>query len=159
MLVSKSVVLAGVAGAAAEFSTTALAQMSQSKSRHLGELGHDEMMRVNPRTGTIQKSNIKISSAMHDAASSSGARSRALVCFMSTAAICTCSTARPQQTTKPLSILNRNGTTNRCWASNAGQLGQRLAWRVKFGWRLYNPLTRNWSRRFSPNQTGIPIPD
>jgi hypothetical protein len=74
MLVSKRVVLAGVAGAAAEFSTTALAQMSQSKSRHLGELGHDEMMRVNPRTGTIQKSNIKISSAMHDAASSSGAR-------------------------------------------------------------------------------------
>jgi hypothetical protein len=48
--------------------------MSQSKSRHLGVLGHDEKMRVNPRTGTIQKSNIKISSEMHDAALSGGAR-------------------------------------------------------------------------------------
>ena len=74
MSVSKRVVLAGLAGATAGFSTTAFAQMSQSKSRHLGELGHDEMMRVNPRTGTIQKSNIKISSAMHDAALSNGAR-------------------------------------------------------------------------------------
>jgi hypothetical protein len=74
MSISKRVVLAGLAGAAAGFSTTTLAQMSQSKSRHLGELGHDEMMRVNPRTGTIQKSNIKISSEMHDAALSGGAR-------------------------------------------------------------------------------------
>jgi hypothetical protein len=46
MSVSKRVVLAGLAGAAAGVSSTAFAQMSQSKSRHLGELGHDEMMRI-----------------------------------------------------------------------------------------------------------------
>jgi hypothetical protein len=61
MRISKRVVLAGLAGAATGLSTMALPQtMSQSKSQHLGKLGEDEVMRVNPRTGAIQKSNIKV---------------------------------------------------------------------------------------------------
>ena len=62
MKMSKRVVLTGLAGAATGFPALAVAQtMSQSKSEHLGRLDEDEVMRVHPRTGTIQKSNIKIS--------------------------------------------------------------------------------------------------
>jgi hypothetical protein len=72
MDVSKRVVLAGLAGAATGVSTIALAQMSQKKSQHLGKLDDDEVMRVNPRTGTIQKS--KVASELHTAAMASGAK-------------------------------------------------------------------------------------
>ena len=74
MDVSKRVVLAGLVGAATGASTIALAQMSQKKSQHLGKLDEDEVMRVNPRTGTIQKSNGKIPSELHSAAMASGAK-------------------------------------------------------------------------------------
>ena len=73
MSVSKRVVLTSLAGAAVGFSTTALAQMSQRKSQHLGKLDEDEVLRVNPRTGSVQKSNAKVSTAMHEAAMSAGA--------------------------------------------------------------------------------------
>jgi hypothetical protein len=71
---SKRVVLAGLAGAATGLSTVALAQMSQKKSEHLGKLDEDEVMRVNPHTGTIQKSNSKIASELHNAAVAGGAK-------------------------------------------------------------------------------------
>ena len=74
MSVSKRIVLAGLAGAATGVSTIALAQMSQKKSQHLGKLDENEVMRVNPRTGTIQKSNGKIPSELHSAAMASGAK-------------------------------------------------------------------------------------
>jgi len=74
MNVSKRVVLTGLAGAATGLSTTALAQMSQSRSQHLGKLEEGEVMRVNPRTGTIQKSNVKIPREQHEAAMAIGAR-------------------------------------------------------------------------------------
>ena len=76
MKISKRVVLAGLAGAATGLSTAAIAQtMSRSKSEHLGKLDEDEVMRVNPRrTGTVQKSNIKISEARHGDAMATGAR-------------------------------------------------------------------------------------
>ena len=75
MRISKRVVLAGLAGAATGLSSAAVPQtMSQSKSQHLGKLGGDEVMRVNPRTGTIQKSNIKVPTSQHEAAMAIGAR-------------------------------------------------------------------------------------
>jgi hypothetical protein len=73
MSVSKRVVLTGLAGVAAGFPAVALAQMSQKKSQHLGRLEEDEVMRVNPRTGSLQKSHAKVSTAMHQAAMSAGA--------------------------------------------------------------------------------------
>lgn len=73
MNVSKRVVLTGLTGATVGFSTSAFAQMSQRKSQHLGKLDEDEVMRVNPRTGSVQKSNAKVSTAMHEAAMSAGA--------------------------------------------------------------------------------------
>ena len=74
MNLSKRVILAGLAGAATGLSTLALAQMSQKKSQHLGKLDEDEVMRVNPRTGTIQKSNVKIPEDLHTAAMRAGAK-------------------------------------------------------------------------------------
>jgi hypothetical protein len=73
MSVSKRVVLTGLAGVATSSPTVVLAQMSQRKSQHLGKLDEDEVMRANPRTGSIQKSNAKVSTAMHEAAMSAGA--------------------------------------------------------------------------------------
>jgi len=73
MSISKRVVLTSLVGAAAGLSTSALAQMSQRKSQHLSKLDEDEMMRVNPSTGSIQKSNAKVTTAMHQAAMSAGA--------------------------------------------------------------------------------------
>ena len=46
----------------------------QKKSQHLGKLDENEVMRVNPRTGTIQKSNGKIPLELHSAAMASGAK-------------------------------------------------------------------------------------
>jgi hypothetical protein len=76
MNISKRVVLTGLAGAAAAgLSTVAVAQtMSQKKSQGLGKLEEGEVMRVNPRTGTIQKSNVKVPAARHTAAMAKGAR-------------------------------------------------------------------------------------
>jgi hypothetical protein len=74
MKISKRVVLAGLAGAATGVSTIALAQLSQKKSEHLGKLDEDEVMRVNSRTGTIQKSNGKVPSELHSAAMAGGAK-------------------------------------------------------------------------------------
>jgi hypothetical protein len=74
MDITKRVALTGLAGAATGLSTIAIAQMSQSKSQHLATLGEDEAMRVNPRTGTIQKSNIKVPPERHEAAVASGAQ-------------------------------------------------------------------------------------
>jgi hypothetical protein len=74
MNVSKRVILAGLAGTVTGVSTVALAQMSQKKSQHLGKLDEDEVMRVNPRTGAIQKSNRKISEDLHSAAMRAGAK-------------------------------------------------------------------------------------
>jgi hypothetical protein len=72
MAISKRVVLTGLTGAAAGFSTAAFAQMSQSKSQGLGKLGEDEAIRVHPVTGTIQKSNIKVPVERHEAAMARG---------------------------------------------------------------------------------------
>jgi hypothetical protein len=49
-------VLTGLVGAAAGFPAIALAQMSGRKSEHLGKMDEDEIIRLNPRTGSIQKS-------------------------------------------------------------------------------------------------------
>ena len=73
MAISKRVVLTGLTGAAAGFSTAAFAQsMSQSKSQGLGKLEEDEAFRVHPTTGTIQKSNIKVPVERHEAALARG---------------------------------------------------------------------------------------
>ncbi len=74
MNMSKRVVLVGLVGAATGVSSVALAQMSQKKSQHLGKLDEDELMRVNPRTGTIQKSNVRVSESLHGAAMRAGAK-------------------------------------------------------------------------------------
>lgn len=75
MTMSKRVVLTGLASAATGFSARAVAQtMSRSKSEHLGKLDEDEVMRVNPRTGTIQKSSTKMSDARHTDAMAKGAK-------------------------------------------------------------------------------------
>jgi hypothetical protein len=71
MKMSKRVVLTGLAGVAIGLSTVAFAQMS--KSQGLGQLGEDEAMRVGP-AGTIQKSNMKVPSARHEAAIAKGAK-------------------------------------------------------------------------------------
>jgi hypothetical protein len=71
MGMSKRVVVTGLAGVAIGLSTVALAQMS--KSPGLGKLGEDEAMRVSP-AGTIQKSNMKVPSARHEAAMAKGAK-------------------------------------------------------------------------------------
>ena len=73
MKMSKRVVLTGLAGVAIGLSTVALAQMSGPKSQGLGKLGEDEAMRVSP-AGTIQKSNMKVPSARHEAAMAKGAK-------------------------------------------------------------------------------------
>ena len=73
MSISKRVVLTGLAGAAAGIPTITLAQMAERKSQHLAKLDEEEMMRVNPRTGSIQKSHAKVTTAMHEAAMSAGA--------------------------------------------------------------------------------------
>ena len=73
MSISKRFVLTCLASAVAGFSTATLAQMSQRKSQHLGKLDEEEVMRVNPRTGSMQKSNAKVTTAMHEAAMSAGA--------------------------------------------------------------------------------------
>ena len=73
MSISKRVVLTGLAGAAAGFPTITLAQMAERKSQHLAKLDEEEMMRVNPRTGSIQKSHAKVTTTMHEAAMSAGA--------------------------------------------------------------------------------------
>src|SRR5262245_66557709 len=74
MRVSKRVVLTSLAGAAAGFSTVAIAQMSQKKSQHLAKLDTDEFMRVNQRTGSVQKSQARVSASMHEADMSAGTR-------------------------------------------------------------------------------------
>ena len=68
---SKRVVLTGLAGVAIGLSTVAFAQMS--KSQGLGKLGEDEAIRVGP-AGTIQKSNMKVPAARHEAALAKGAK-------------------------------------------------------------------------------------
>jgi hypothetical protein len=73
MKLSKRVVLTGLAGVAIGLSTVAFAQMSGSKSQGLGKLGEDEAIRVGP-AGTIQKSNMKVPSARHEAAMAKGAK-------------------------------------------------------------------------------------
>jgi hypothetical protein len=100
MKISKRVVLTVLAGAAAGLSTTAIAQtMSRSKSEHLGKLDEDEAFRVNPRTGTIQKSNMKISEARHADAMATGAREIPRPpSSTSTAARCTCTIMQPLPT-------------------------------------------------------------
>jgi hypothetical protein len=75
MNISKRVALTALAGAATGLSTVAIAQtMAQKKSQAMGKLEEDEVMRVNPRTGTIQKSNIKVPAARHTAAMAKGAK-------------------------------------------------------------------------------------
>ena len=71
MGIYKRVVLTGLAGLAIGLSTVAFAQMS--KSQGLGKLGEDEAIRVGP-AGTIQKSNLKVPSARHEAAMAKGAK-------------------------------------------------------------------------------------
>ena len=73
MGIYKRIVLTGLAGVAIGLSTVALAQMSGSKSQGLGKLGEDEAIRVGP-AGTIQKSNMKVPSARHEAAIAKGAK-------------------------------------------------------------------------------------
>jgi hypothetical protein len=73
MSVSKRAVLTGLAGVAVGLPTVALSQMSGRKSEHLGKMDEDEIIRVNPRTGSVQKSKIKVTDTMHDAARLLGA--------------------------------------------------------------------------------------
>jgi hypothetical protein len=67
MKISKRIIVAVLIAVAAGLSTAAIAQLS-AKSQSLGKLMDGEVMRVNPATGTIQKSNIKVSEAQHQAA-------------------------------------------------------------------------------------------
>ena len=73
MGIYKRIVLTGLAGVAIGLSTVAFAQMSGSKSQGLGKLGEDEAIRVGP-AGTIQKSNMKVPAARHEAALAKGAK-------------------------------------------------------------------------------------
>jgi len=75
MNISKRVALTALAGAATGLSTLAIAQTAaQKKSQGLGKLEEGDVMRVNPRTGSIQKSNTKVSATRHTAAMAKGAK-------------------------------------------------------------------------------------
>jgi hypothetical protein len=72
MKISTRIVVAVLIAAATGLSTAAIAQLS-AKSQAVGKLTDGEVMRINPETGTIQKSNTKVSEAQHQAALASGA--------------------------------------------------------------------------------------
>jgi len=73
MPISKRTLL--IAGAAAGLSTGALAQTAGSKkSTTIGKVDEGEVLKINPKTGNLQKSNIKVSAARHQAAMAKGAK-------------------------------------------------------------------------------------
>ena len=75
MEMSKRVVLTGLAGVAAGLSAVVTQAVAQAKkSQNLSKLADDEVLRVNPATGSIQKSNIPVSAARHEAAMTKGAK-------------------------------------------------------------------------------------
>ena len=74
MSVSKSALLTTLAGLAMVLPTVAIAQMSSSKSTPATTLGEGEAILIHPKTGTVHKSNTKVSAGKHTAALAKGAR-------------------------------------------------------------------------------------
>ena len=63
-----------VVGAAIALSTVAMAQAPGAKSTSATTIGEGEAIMVSPKTGTVHKSNTKVSAAKHEAAMAKGAR-------------------------------------------------------------------------------------
>jgi hypothetical protein len=63
-----------VVGAAIVLSTAAMAQAPSAKSTQAATIGEGEAIMVSPKTGTVHKSNTKVSAAKHEAAMAKGAR-------------------------------------------------------------------------------------
>jgi hypothetical protein len=63
-----------VVGAAMVLSTVAMAQAPSAKSTSATTIGEGEAIMVSPKTGTVHKSNTKVSAAKHEAAMAKGAR-------------------------------------------------------------------------------------
>src|SRR5262245_50744181 len=79
MSVSKRTLLAAAAGAAAGLSAVGKAQAQapaagQSKSMRVAKLDDGQAVRINLKTGNIQKSNSAVSEARHQAAMAKGAK-------------------------------------------------------------------------------------
>ena len=63
-----------VVGAAIALSTVAMAQAPGAKSTQAATIGEGEAIMISPKTGTVHKSNTKVSAAKHEAAMKKGAR-------------------------------------------------------------------------------------
>jgi hypothetical protein len=63
-----------VVGAAIALSTVAMAQAPSAKSTQAATIGEGEAIMISPKTGTVHKSNTKVSAAKHEAAMKKGAR-------------------------------------------------------------------------------------
>jgi len=63
-----------VVGGAMVLSTVAMAQAPGAKSTSATTIGEGEAIMVSPKTGTVHKSNTKVSAAKHEAAMAKGAR-------------------------------------------------------------------------------------
>ena len=78
MSVSKRTLLAAAASAAAGLSVAGKAQAQgtagQSKSMRVAKLDEGEVVRINPKTGNVHKSNTTVSAARHQAALAKGAK-------------------------------------------------------------------------------------
>ena len=61
-------------GGAMVLSTVAMAQAPGAKSTSATTIGEGEAIMVSPKTGTVHKSNTKVSAAKHEAAMAKGAR-------------------------------------------------------------------------------------
>jgi hypothetical protein len=73
MSMSKRTLLAGAVGVTAVLSTRALAQ-AQKKSKAITQVGEGDAVWLNSKTGRLQKSNIKVSAAKHQAVLAGGAK-------------------------------------------------------------------------------------
>jgi hypothetical protein len=63
-----------VVGGGMVLSTVAMAQAPGAKSTSATAIGEGEAIMVSPKTGTVHKSNTKVSAAKHQAAMTKGAR-------------------------------------------------------------------------------------
>jgi hypothetical protein len=73
MAISKRALVIGAAGFAASLSSMAIAQ-TKAKSESVTQLGEGDAVWINPKTGTVQKSNTKVSAAKHQAVMAGGGK-------------------------------------------------------------------------------------
>ena len=73
MVISKRALFVGAAGFAAALSSRAVAQTT-AKSKAVTQLGEGGAVWINPKTGKIQKSNTKVSTAKHQAVMAGGGK-------------------------------------------------------------------------------------